>query len=142
MRLANIPTVDGEALSFTYVTGSSLFDTGDEVRMEVSKDFVQFYSSDPELVTASKNGIPVRESVVDELSSENPLFAAYEENAQYIFNFSGNVPGYNELRQVLYPELQALYTGEKTPEEAAASYQENGNAVIEKAREDSVIFNP
>lgn len=141
MRLANIPTVDGEALSFTYVTGSSLFDTGDEVRMEVSRDFVQFYSSDPELVKASKNGIPVRESVVDELSSENPLFAAYEENAQYIFNFSGNVPGYNELRQVLYPELQALYTGEKTPEEAAASYQEKGNAVIEKAREDSVIFN-
>lgn len=140
-RIANIPTADGGALEFTYVTGSALFDTGDEIRMEVSKDFVEFYSTDSELVQASKNGIPVRESVVKELADENPLFAAYEENSKYIFNFSGNVPGYSELRQVLYPELQALYTGEKTPEEAAQSYQEKGNGVIEKAKADSVIFN-
>lgn len=140
-RLANIPSESGDPLSFTYVTGAALFDTGDDTKIEVSKDFVKFFSSDPELVTASKNGVPVRKSVVDQFKDENPLFAAYEENAPYMFSFTGNVPGYNELRQVLYPELQALYTNEKTPEEAVNSYQEKGNDVIEKSKADSVIFN-
>ncbi len=140
-RLANIPSESGDPLSFTYVTGASIFDTGDKTRMEVSKDFVKFFSSDPELVKASKNGVPVRKSVVEEFKGENPLFAAYEANSQYMFSFTGNVPGYNELRQVLYPELQALYTGEKSPEEAVKDYQKKGNNVIEKAKEDSVIYN-
>ena len=140
-RLANIPSESGDPLSFTYVTGSAIFDTGDEKRMEVSKDFVKFLSSDPELVKASQNGVPVRASVAEELSDENPLFTAYEENAEHIFSFTGNVPGYNELRQVLYPELQAMYTGGKSPEEAIQSYQEKGNSVIDSAKQDSVIYN-
>ena len=139
-RVANIPSASGDPLSFTYVTGSAIFDTGDEKRIEISKDFVKFLSSDPELVVASKNGIPVRSSVAEELSDENPLFGAYEENSQYIFSFTGNVPGYSELRQVLYPELQAIYTGEKSPEEAIKSYQEKGNSIIDSAKEESIIF--
>ncbi|WP_010096645.1 ABC transporter substrate-binding protein [Ornithinibacillus scapharcae] len=139
-RLANIPSVSGDPLSFTYVTGAAVFNTGDETRMEVAKDFVKFFSTDPELVKSSKNGVPVRKSVVEEFKDEKPLFAAYEANAPYMFSFTGNVPGYNELRQVLYPELQAVFTGEKTPEEAVKSYQEKGNDVIEKAKADSVIY--
>lgn len=140
-RLANIPSVSGDPLTFTYVTGAAAFDTGDEIRMEVSKDFIKFFSTDEELIKASKNGVPVRASVAAEFAAEIPLFKAYNENAKYLFNFSGNIPGYNELRQVLYPELQAIYTGEKTPEEAIKSYQEKGNEIIERAKADSVIYN-
>ena len=141
VRLANIPSESGDPLTFTYVTGASVFNTGDETRIQVAKDFVKFFSSDPELVKASKNGIPVRTSVADEFKDDNPLFAAYDANAQYMFNFTGNVPGYNELREVLYPELQALYTGNKTAEEAISDYQTKGNEVIERSKEDSVIYN-
>lgn len=141
MRVANIPSESGDPLTFTYITSAAVFDSGDATRIDVSKDFVKFFSTDKELVKASKNGIPVRSSVADELKGEYPIFAAYDENAQYLFNFSGNVPGYNELRQVLYPELQALYTGEKSAKEAAKSYQEKGNDVISNAKKDSVIFN-
>ncbi|WP_047985173.1 ABC transporter substrate-binding protein [Ornithinibacillus californiensis] len=140
-RLANIPSESGDPLSFTYVTGTAVFDTGDETRIKVSKDFVKFFSSDPDLVKSSKNGVPVRTSVADLYKDENPLFAAYDQNAQYMFSFTGNVPGYSELRQVLYPELQALYIGDKTPEEVVADYQKKGNEVIEKSKADSVIFN-
>lgn len=140
-RLANIPSESGDPLTFTYVTGASVFDTKDETRIKVSKDFVKFFSSDQELVKASKNGVPVRTSVAEEFKSENPLFAAYDANAKFMFNFTGNVPGYGELRQVLYPELQALYTGEKTAEEAIKDYQTKGNEVINNAKQDSVIFN-
>lgn len=50
-------------MSFTYVTSSVVFNTGDEGKMAAAKDFVKFYSTDPELVKASKNTLPVRESV-------------------------------------------------------------------------------
>lgn len=140
-RLANIPSESGDPLTFTYVTGAAVFNTDDEKRIQVSKDFVKFISTDEELVKSSKNAVPVRTSVVEEYKAENPLFEAYAENAQYVFNFTGNVPGYSQLRQVLYPELQALFTGAKTPAEAVQSYQEKGNKVIEDAKEDSVVYN-
>ncbi|MDF0753015.1 hypothetical protein NLU14_22570, partial [Marinobacter sp. 71-i] len=81
-----------------------------------------------------KNSIPVRSSVVSEFKAQYPLFEAYDKNSAYMFSFTGNVPGYSELRQVLYPELQAMYIGEKSPEEAVKDYQTKGNEVIQKAR--------
>ena len=139
IRLANIPSESGDPLTFTYVSGAAVFNTKDKTRIKVSKDFVKFFSTDPELVKASKNGIPVRTSVANEFKSQNPLFAAYDKNAQYLFNFTGSVPGYSQLRQVLYPELQAIYTGQKTPAQAMKDYQTNGNKVIKDSRANSVI---
>lgn len=140
-RLANIPSESGDPLSFTYVSGAAVFNTEDEKRIQVSKDFVKFVSSDKELVKSSKNSVPVRKTVVDEFKGENPYFEAYANNEQYMFNFTGNVPGYNQLRQVLYPELQAMFTDAKTPAEAIESYETSGNKVIEEAKADSVVYN-
>ncbi len=139
IRLANIPSESGDPLTFTYVSGAAVFNTKDETRIKVSKDFVKFFSTDPELVKASKNGVPVRTSVANEFKSQNPLFAAYDKNAKYMFNFTGSVPGYSQLRQVLYPELQALYTGQKSAAQAIKDYQTNGNKVIKDSKENSVI---
>ena len=66
---------------------------------------------------------------------------AYTENAKYIYNFSNNIPGYNELRNVLFPELQAALTGQKTAQEALNSYVEKGNVIIDEGRANSVIYN-
>ncbi|WP_211746048.1 extracellular solute-binding protein [Paenibacillus sp. Marseille-Q4541] len=139
IRLANIPSESGDPLTFTYVVGASVFQSKDPKRVEVAKDFVRFFSTDPELVKSSKNGIPVRSSVITEFEKDYPLFKAYNENAKYLFNFTGNVPGYSQLREQLYPELQALYTGAKTPEQAVKDYQDNGNQVIETNRKNSVL---
>ncbi|NHN32092.1 ABC transporter substrate-binding protein [Paenibacillus agricola] len=139
-RLANIPSESGDPLSFTYVVGASVFQNKDATKVEVAKDFVKFFSSDPELVKSSKNGIPVRTSVSEAFKSEKPLFAAYNANSKYLFNFTGNVPGYSQLREVLYPGLQALYTGAKTPEQFVKEYQANGNKVIKTNKENSVIY--
>lgn len=141
IRLANIPSESGDPLSFTYVIGASVFQTGDEIRTQVAKDFVKFFSSDSELIKASKNSIPVRSSVASEFKDQFPLFSAYDANAAHMFSFTGNVPGYSELRQVLYPELQAIYIGEKTSEQAIKDYQTKGNTVIQKAKENSTLHN-
>ena len=115
--------------------------TKDDVRIAASKDFIKFVCTDPELVLASKNTLPVRASVTEQVKDELPYLAAYTANQKYIFNFSNNMPGYSELRNVLFPELQAALTGEKTPQEALDSYVEKGNVVIKEGREGSVIYN-
>lgn len=140
IRLANIPG-EKDPLSFTYILAGMVFNTGDEAKMAAAKKFVQFFSSNPELVKASKNSIPVRESVAAAVSSELPFLKAYQENAKYIFNFSNNTPGYAELRNVLFPELQAVFTDAKDPKQALDSYVENGNRIIEKEQKNSLALN-
>lgn len=140
MRVANIPSESGNPLTFTYVVGASVFQSKDPKRVEVAKDFVKFFSTDPELVKSSKNGIPVRKSVAELYKQEKPFFAAYDANSKYLFNFTGNVPGYSQLREVLYPELQALYMGAKSPEQAVKDYQANGNKLIKQNKQNSIIY--
>lgn len=139
-RLANIPG-DPDPHSFTYVSGFMAMNTGDEDRIEASKDFIQYVCTDEELVLASKNTLPVRASVTEAVKDEMPLLEAYNENAKYIFNFSNNMPGYNELRNVLFPELQAALIGQKTAQEALDDYVEKGNQVIDEGRASSVVYN-
>ena len=139
-RLANIPG-DPHPNGFTYVTGAMVMNTGDEARIAASKEFVKYFCTDEELVTASKNGTPVRASVVSKVSGELPYLEAYNKNDQYLFNFSKNLPGYTELRNVLFPELQAALTGEKTAQQALDDYVKNGNAILDEARKSSVVYN-
>ena len=139
IRVANIP---GEKVptSFTYVIGGMVFNTGNKAKMEAAKKFVKFFSTNKELVKASKNSIPVRESVAKEVMTELPYLKAYQANAQYIINFSNNTPGYAELRNLLFPELQAVFTGAKNPKQALDAYVEQGNKVIEKEQKNSLAL--
>lgn len=139
IRLANIPGANNP-LSFTYVFGACVFDTKDNARVAAAKDFVKFFSSKQPYVKASKNGVPVRSSVINELKDKNPKFAAYDQNAKYMFNFSGGVPGYLELRQILYPELQAALTGTKTPKQALDDYAKKANETLARTKKDSVLL--
>lgn len=139
-RLANIPG-DPEPNSFTYVSGFMAMNTHDDTRITAAKDFIRYVCTDPELVLASKNTLPVRASVTEQVASELPYLEAYTANQKYIFNFSNNMPGYNELRNVLFPEIQAALTGQKTAQEAMDSYVEKGNIVIDEGRASSVVYN-
>lgn len=138
-RLANIPG-ETNPVSFTYVTSSVVFNTGDETKMNAAKEFVKFYSSDEDLVLASKNTLPVRDSVTPKVADELPYSEAYGKNAGHIINFSNNTAGYAELRNALFPELQAVFVGDKTPQEAMDSFKENGDKIIETNKEKSVIL--
>ena len=95
---------------------------------------------DPELVVASKNGMPVRKSVEEAVGADVPFLPAQNKNAEYMFSFSGGVSGYTELRYALFPELQAAFTGEKTPQQAMDDFVEAGNAIIERTRAESLAY--
>jgi multiple sugar transport system substrate-binding protein len=141
-RLANVPAAEGEDHPvFTYVLGSIVMDTLDEAENEVAKDFVKFYSEHEELTNASVNTLPIRSSVSEEFSDELPLLSAYEENEKNIVDFSNNIAGYAELRNVFFPEIQSVLTGTKTPQEAMDDLEENGNEIIDRGNEQSLIIN-
>lgn len=140
-RLATNPTTEDDQIAFTYILSSIVFNTGEDADVNAAKDFVNFYSSDEELKMASTQGVPVRNSVVDQLSEDdNPYTSANSELSEQIYNFSNNTPGYAELRNVLYPEFQAVFTGEKTAQEALDSYTEQANTIIERSTEQSAIL--
>ena len=141
-RLANVPAVEGESHpAFTYILGSIVMDTLDEAENEVAKDFVKFYSEHEELTNASVNTLPIRSSITEEYSDELPLLSAYGENEENIVDFSNNIAGYAELRNVFFPEIQSVLTGSKTPQEAMDDLEESGNEIIDRGNEQSLIIN-
>ncbi len=139
-RLANIPGVDNPN-SFTYVTGGMAFDTGDEAKMALSKQFIKYFSTDPYFVLASQNGLPVRTSVLPQVKEKLPYLKAQNENAKYLFNFSNGAPGYTQLRNILFPALQSAFMGTQTPKEALDEYVKKGNEIIDKSKKELPIFN-
>ena len=42
---------------------------------------------------------------------------------------------------MLFPELQAALTGEKTAQQALDDYVKNGNAILDEAKKSSVVYN-
>lgn len=140
-RLATNPSIEDDPIAFTYILSSIVFNTGEDEEVDRAKDFVQFYSADDELKMASAQGVPVRDSVVEQLSTEdNRFLEANSALSETVYNFSNNSPGYSELRNVLYPELQAVFTGEKTAQEALDSYADQANTIIDRATDQSAIL--
>ena len=95
-RLANIPG-DPHPDGFTYVTGAMIMNTGDEARIAAS------ICSDEELVTASKNGTPVRSSVVAKVSDELP------------YTFPRTFPGTRSLGTCCSPNSRQLSQAKRAP---------------------------
>lgn len=140
-RLALNPNATDDQIAFTYILSSIVFNTGEDADTAAAKDFVRFYSSDEELKMASSQGVPVRNSVVDRMSTDdNPFLEANSRISEEVYNFSNNTPGYAELRNILYPELQAVFTGQKSAQEALDSYADQANTIIERSTERSAIL--
>lgn len=139
MRLANFPGKNGP-VSLTYVTSAMVFNSGTQEQIDAAKQFVKFFCEDPELVLASKNGCPVRTSASQALAAEMPYNLAYDENAKYIINFTGGVPGYSQQREYFFPTLQGVFTGELEPQAALDAYAESSNKVIAEAAKTSVLI--
>lgn len=132
---------EAQPACFTYVFGSVVWNTGNEKTIAAAKDFVKFYSAMP-YASASAAMLPFRASVAEEVASVNPVKAALTDSLKYAVNFNQFVPGYLQLRSAFFPEMQAVYAGEKTPQEALDSFVSRGNEILAESVEDSVLINP
>ena len=84
---------------------------------------------------------PCYKSLSDKLATDYPIYASMDAMDDYIWDFTGGVAGYVATRSVLFPELQAAFSGEKTAADALAAYSAAANEIIDEYMENSLVLN-
>lgn len=111
---------------------------GDEEKIAAAKEVVSFLMQDKEFLesmwAANLNYSPARDMGL-ELKAENEQMLREAEVgmsfAPYNDSSFGPLESYwGEIRQGFYPELQSLFLGNKTPEEAIAAFESSVNDVL------------
>lgn len=145
LRFATIPQrADGKDSSVmaSYVCGALLMNNGKEDQMEGGREFLRWLLEEKESLNEySAYSQPVFTSVEQSTLADHPMYTALKEIEPALWSFTGNVPGYVSTRGLLFPELQAAFSGEKTAEEALKDYQTGANEVIQEYRENSLVLN-
>ena len=134
---ANFPSLDGEGYCAASTNGFCLFDNGDEEKIRVAKDFLQYLYTDEELMKYTLGTIPVNNSVIRQYQDEIWMLRAYGENTSHVVNSVQSNRNWQGVRDVFYIQINDLLTGQKTPGEAAEAIDAGCNAALEKGRTDA-----
>ncbi|MCM1288756.1 MAG: extracellular solute-binding protein [Clostridium sp.] len=130
------PENPGYATVFT--TGFEVFDNGDELKVQVAKDFVKYiYESD--YIDYMTGAIPCSASVAAKYTDDLQEISKYINNSDANVNLTGNNPNWRGVRAVFYLNIQDLLFGDKTPEEVAENIDASCNAAIEEGYADSKL---
>ncbi|WP_080800830.1 ABC transporter substrate-binding protein [Arabiibacter massiliensis] len=130
--LANFPSMDGDGLATTFLSGFTVFDNDDADKVQVAKDFVRFVYDHDEYLQYGIAGTPVNKSYVEKRKGDVELIEAYSQNSENTVDFLHNTPNWEAVRAAFYPNMQDLLRGTKTPEEVAAAIDETCNAAIDE----------
>ncbi len=145
------PDADFEILPMTFpsddgipelcggIYGFGIFDSKDTKKIEAAKDFIRFFTSNPEeykKAVRMASAFPVMDSLQgEELSNiyeDDEVMDQYVRFMQYFGDYYQVVPGWPEARTAWFKMLQELGTGADV-EETVASYDEIVDEALEKA---------
>lgn len=130
----NFPSLSGEGYCTASSNGLSVFDNGDEDKIQAAKDFLKFIYTDEEVMKYMLGTLPVNNSIVEKYQDEVWMLKAYGE---YMHNTVVNVQNnlnWQGVRDVFYTHINDLLIGEKSPEEAAEAIDKSCNAALEQGR--------
>lgn len=128
----NLPSKTGEPALEYLVNGYAIFDNKDENKIAASKELVKFLSDDEVIGKQNvlqTNCFPVRTSFGN-LYEGNEKMDFYAGLDQYYGSYYNTVSGFASMRPFWWGSLQAMLTGDKTPEEAAKYFTENANITL------------
>ena len=146
LRMAAVPArIDGKDcnLMANYIYGASILENGKEDETAVAKLFLNWLLTNEDSLKAfNTNAFPCFTAIAEdeEVIAANPMYPAYTKASALLWDFTGNVPGYVSTRSLLFPQLQAAFSGEKTAAEALADYSADANKVIEEYTENSLVL--
>lgn len=132
--IANFPSLSGEGYCTASSNGLSVFDNGDEDKIQAAKDFLKFIYTDEEVMKYTLGTLPVNNSIVEKYQDEVWMLKAYGE---YMHNTVVNVQNnlnWQGVRDVFYTNINDLLIKEKSPEEAAEAIDKSCNAALEQGR--------
>lgn len=133
---AQYPNVDGSTSKAPVnAIVFSVFDKGDPAKIEASKKFVQFLvEQEEETKTVKAQGEFSAQLAQANLFADDPqLNWVAQELSKYAYNPGVAVKGFADVRFALFPELQAVYTDTKTPEQAMKDFAEKANQILAEA---------
>ncbi|MBP1993956.1 ABC transporter substrate-binding protein [Paenibacillus eucommiae] len=120
----------------TGLTGYTVFKQTDNEKREMIKKFMNFMVSaeNAQLLAKSINAVPSRTSAAYEYPYADMVDAMKLITKLSPVNMGKASPAYAEVRQQWYPALQAMFLGQKTPEQAIQEYTKKGNEVLAKQK--------
>lgn len=141
IRTYGVPTAQGGTMDSACwgANGIAIFDNGDDAKIAAAKTFVKYLmesvSFSEDIWTLNPNYYPSRnngaqftntnETLKEEVEIRLELTAQYAD-----FDFGILDSYWSEVRNYFYPELQAVYSGQKTAQEAMDSFAANVNEVL------------
>lgn len=133
----NFPSING-GISTNFNTGFEVFDNDDEDKLAAAKAFVKYiYESD--WIDYSAGSIPCSNKVAKKYADDLSCVQKYLDNASTGVRFTGGNPNWVGVREVFYPNIQKLLSGEYTATQAAQALDEACNAAISKGHRESTL---
>lgn len=128
---ANFPGGEGGNAT-AFVTGFSVFDNGDERKLEAAKEFVKYICETETWRDYSAGAIPASKTTADKYGDQIPMLEAYYQNNANVVDFTANNPNWRGVREAFYPHIYKLLRGDESAQEAAAGIDRDCNAAIEE----------
>ncbi|ROS73340.1 extracellular solute-binding protein [Cellulomonas sp. PhB143] len=136
LGFAKMPTKDGSGDGFTSMSGGWLLSVGAQTKSpQTAFDFVAMATNkDSSLEYDTTNSqIAVRKDVAEDPKylSYNPSFEFFSSLVPYT-HFRPATPDYSQISSVIQTEVEAVASGQKSPEDAAKSYDEGLQKIVGK----------
>ena len=111
------------------IHGYGVFKQSDPEKREAIKKFVQFMTTPENIKLMAKSGgyMPSHKDASYELDNEDFNAIMKELSTLPAANLGKKSEGYNEVRVMWFPELQAALSGKKTPKQAIEDYAKKAN---------------
>lgn len=131
------PTPAGKEPKLEYlIDGFCIFNNGDEAKIEASKLLIDFICNDAEW--GPKNvkqtaTFPVRQSFGN-LYADDENMTYLANLTKYYGTYYNTIDGFAEMRTYWFPMMQAVLSGDKTPEAALNDFVTSANQSISNAQ--------
>lgn len=130
-RVALVPKKDSQTMAMYYY-GGFLMNT-DEKQIEGGRQYLSWLAQQKDGVykDLSLMCMPCSLSILEDVREERPIYQEYLRLSEYVYDFTGGVPGYVETRSLFFPALQSKLSGAQSSAEALAEYTEKANKIID-----------
>ncbi len=146
VRMATVPkNVDGKDSQTVavYHNGAMIFNNGKPDEIKAGKEFLSWYlKQDKYMSEFSKlSGRPATKSAYNVVAPLNPDLRETATVEKYAYDQTGNVPGYNDTRDLFAKMMQSVYSDKQNSRQAATDYTIAANKVISEYKARSLVLN-
>lgn len=118
------------------MTGYGIFGKGDNNKIKFAEEFLKFQIEQPEREKHQKiqGMFPALKAKADIYKDDPELTWAATHMAKFVYDPGYASKGFQDVRMVLFPEIQAAYAKAKAPEQALKDFTAKANEILSKQK--------